>query len=228
MNNINEKALDKIKKLLELASSPNENEAKLAMDQARRLMAKYSIDDKELGAPDRISELIVEEPYINSAFSNDAVLDAIPIIIAVIAPIFGVYGLVNTRNGQARQFKLIGFKTNIEIARFAIDSLIAQGLIDAKREYKKYRTITFMASFWTGFKEGLHRKFGKMEEENKGIVLYDKVKQYVDSLASGASFAGRSTDGVAYQSGFNSGQNASIRSAINSSSGAASSGKLIG
>jgi len=34
---------DKIRKLLDLASSPNENEAKLAMDRARELMVKYRI-----------------------------------------------------------------------------------------------------------------------------------------------------------------------------------------
>ena len=44
MNNIQ----DKIAKLLALAESPNENEAKLALLKARKLMAKHKLSEKDI------------------------------------------------------------------------------------------------------------------------------------------------------------------------------------
>ena len=39
---------DKIAKLLALAESPNENEAKLALLKARKLMAKHKLSEKDI------------------------------------------------------------------------------------------------------------------------------------------------------------------------------------
>lgn len=44
MNEQENKIIDKIEKLLALAGSDNENEAKSAMVKAQELMAKYEID----------------------------------------------------------------------------------------------------------------------------------------------------------------------------------------
>lgn len=44
MNEQENKVIDKIEKLLALAGSDNENEAKAAMVKAQELMAKYEID----------------------------------------------------------------------------------------------------------------------------------------------------------------------------------------
>ena len=220
----NQKVIDKIKKLLELASSPNENEAKTAMDAAMRLMAKYSIDDDIISNENSIRNEIVTELYSNPIFGRQGVIDSAGFILATIAPLFGCYAMVNSNQmtGSIRAFKLVGFKTNLEITKYALDSLFTQGVIEAKREFKKHRTLTFGGSFWSGFAVGLNQKFGKMSDYTKGIVVYDKVKEYVDSITKG-SFKGKLDDGIAYSFGVDAGRNANIRSAISSEA----SGKLL-
>lgn len=44
-----ERVVERVKKLLSLAGSPNENEARAAMDKARRLLLKYNVDLVEAG-----------------------------------------------------------------------------------------------------------------------------------------------------------------------------------
>lgn len=221
-SDINEKIIEKIKKLLELASSSNEHEAALAMEQARKMMAKYSLDHADILDQEQIWNSIESVSYTNPNFTNPHIVNAMPSIIASIGPIFGVYGMIRTRHNTVQEFKLFGYPTNIEITKFALDSLIAQGLLDMKRDYKKFRTITFAQSFWSGFARGIQNKFGKIQEQNTGIILYDAVKAHIDKLASG-HYHGKSHDGVAFNSGFESGSNASIRSGIGSSN----QGKLL-
>ena len=51
-----EEALDRIQKCLALSSSPNENEARTAMLMARRLMAKYMVEEGEVLESDGVPE----------------------------------------------------------------------------------------------------------------------------------------------------------------------------
>lgn len=58
MNTPNENIRRKIEKLLRLATSPNENEAKSAMDKAVKLMQKHSIEESQLNGNRMITSLI--------------------------------------------------------------------------------------------------------------------------------------------------------------------------
>jgi len=236
MNNsksVPEAIVDKIKKLLELTTSPNEHEAKLAMDQAKRLMAKYSVQFTDL-SEDEIKDSITREYYWNdNAFSKQGVFEQIPEIINTIAPIFGVQCLIYTRAqrkgyhiSKDRQFELIGFPANITVAKFALDSILAQGILEARAKYKQYRTVTFGMSFWSGFKIGLYEKFGTQSNhtEETGLAVYDKVRAFVKSLSTGTLNENTSFDGVAYTSGYNAGLEAELRKGLESSG---SNGKLL-
>ena len=218
-----QKIIDRIKKLLELTTSPNEAEALLAMERAKQLMLKHSLNETDYLNTSEVPE-IIQEIYSTPYFQKPGVKEAFPRIISVIAPIFGCQGFTKL-SGNFRTYHLLGFKANIEITKFALDSLLAQGSIDARIQYRKFRTVTFGLSFWAGFADGLKNKFGPSGKENDevGIILYDKVLDHLKSITNGA-FYGENHSGVARESGFKSGMDASIRSGLTTSN----SGKLLG
>lgn len=208
--------IEKIKKLLELASSANkeDHERKLAMDRAQALMVKYSVSEAELAEKENRSLEIVQEEYFNPTLLKQGVIQVIPSIIAVITPIFGVYGMAQTIGGKPAKFVLVGFKTNVDIARYALDSILAQGVATIRAEYKKYRTITFSVSFWSGYLIGLTEKFKTNLSNSKDIVVYDRVKQFLKNIAGDKPISADLTSGIAYQTGYEAGLEAEIRKPI--------------
>ena len=215
------KIVERIKKLLELSTSPNENEARSAMDMAQRLMLQYSISESELHPNDCESAIVMSE-YWNNAFSRQGVIDNAPTILNVICPIFGVHALIRSRLQKVSGIDMFGFITNLDIARFALDSIFAQGSIEARIAYKKYRTTTFGDSFWRGYAIGIHEKFSQYKEASNGIALYDKVKAHRNQLAQG-TFKPLPADTFAQESGRNAGLRAELRRGITQSN----TGKLL-
>jgi len=224
-DDLKSKFIEKIKKLLELATSDNENEAKLAMESAQKLMLKYSIEHSELNQANNAESILVSE-YWNNAFGKPGLLNVVPDMIGTIGPIFGVYGLVGMKSVHGikgiNRVDLIGFPTNVEIVRFAMDSIIQQGLAEAKIEYRKYRTTTFGDSFWKGFAAGLYSKFGNYSKDEAGLVVYDDVKQFANSKATG-TYRSQDDNGLAQSSGYAAGQRVELRRGIESNN----TGKLL-
>lgn len=216
------KIIERIKKLLELASSANkeDHERKLAMERAQDLMIKHSINENDLANETGKELEIVEEEYFNESFLKQGVIPVLPNILATIPPIFGVYGMVHTLGGKSHKFTLVGFKTNIQIAKYAMDSILTQGIITARIEYKKFRTITFGMSFWSGYAIGLQQKF--LPNTEKNMVVYDRVKAFIDSISQD-KVSGNLTDGIAFATGHQAGLEAEIRKPIEQ----ANTGKLL-
>lgn len=213
MNIDKAKLIEKIKKLLELSTSSNEHEAKSAMDNAQKLMIRYSIAESELSEQELRETKIIQSEYWNTNLGRPGLLPYVPQMINTIGPIFGVYGLTHLKNKTVERMDLIGYPTNIEITRFALDSIITQGLYESKLAYRQYRTTTFGESFWKGFADGLYDKFNSFKEQSKGIVVYDKIKQHVNSLASG-TYRAPTANELAQGAGFAAGQKAEIRRAV--------------
>lgn len=217
---IDQKIIDKIKKLLELTTSPNEHEAQRAMDHAMRLMEKYSINFVD--STDNNTQKILEVEWWPVSGDKRGLIEQIPAIVAIISPIFGVHGIIKSNWGKIRELSLVGYPANIEIAKFAIDSIVNQALCEAKVEYKKHRSTLFNYAFYSGYTIGLRKKFDASHQAAEGIVVYDAVKQYVQDNTKG-NFASESFDGDALNSGINAGLRAELRKGIATSG----SGKLI-
>lgn len=209
-----ETLVETIKKLLALAASPNENEAQLAMKRAQDLIARFSVSIAE-DVQEKIIEVIYECPSKSPGLHRQ-----LPQICSTLAPIFGCHSLWFPRMNQIR---LIGFATNTKVATFAIDSVIAQVMIDFKTEYKKYRSVAFSDGFFVGVVKALQKRFSEQIKVGTGLVLYDKAKAYID-----ATFQFIRGDSITHgtfglQSGFKSGSEAQIRSGLTSQS----TGKLL-
>jgi hypothetical protein len=214
-----ERITEKIKKLLELATSPNEHEARRAMEMAQKLMIQFNISEALL--TDSISSEAIEEiDYSNEHFNRLGVREQLPRIVKTIGRIFGCFGLYDRRGtGVIAKVKLYGYPTNLKIAQYALDSIFAQGFIEYKAAYKKHRSAMIGLEFWDGYAFGLQRKFDQFasRESNNALAIYDPVAQYAKDRSAG-TFSLSNFEGDARSAGIEAGMRAEIRSAITSSS----------
>lgn len=180
----NDTLVERVKKLLSLASSPNENEAKLAMQKAQELIAKYCID---LSDTNNVED-IIEEPY-ECPVKSPALQEHLPYISFTIAGIFSCTSLIKGSSFtqailRSKQIFLVGYKTNILITKHALDSILNQLNAEFKRQYKIEKSIGFSTAFWLGARDQICKRFkpeSKVGKEGTGIVLYDKVKDYINT-----------------------------------------------
>lgn len=171
--------LDKIKKLLALSSDSGttEHERNVALNRAKDLMAQHSVEECDLNSPGKVESLIVEEIYIPNlenplpAYLHDPML-----FCTLLNPITNNFGVYNAFHKFKNIHQFMGFKQNVEIAKYACDVLLNQGIKDCRDGYKEHRSIGFTVTFWNGFIAGLHKRFIKLSNET-AIVLYDKVKE---------------------------------------------------
>lgn len=201
-----EKLIETIQKLLSLATSSNENEAKLAMSRAQELMAKYSID---LAATENSKKKILEIDYNAPPFAtlNDqpfrpiSLIKITPYVAGEIARIFGCYSMIYMKNGQT---KLLGYETNLEVCVFALDSVFNQAYVEYRKGYRIDRSITYAESFWMAFSQKLQERFKENIQHSEGLVIYDPVKQEFDQMTKGLS--GSFSFNGANQAGVNAGR----------------------
>lgn len=172
--------LERIEKLLALASSDNQNEAETAMATARRLMLKYNIEQRppaaaygfrHLGAPTgrrmawqrSLANLIAEFFFVEI------------IIIPVYRPLEGKMGSV---------VEACGSKTNLDVAEYAYVFLerAAQHLW---QEHKRRSQIqsnadkqSYLLGVMTGFREKLARENQKAHKEGLVWVRNPELEDY--------------------------------------------------
>lgn len=207
-----EKIIEKIKKLLELAASPNENEARLAYNRAKDLMAKYSVD---ITAEDTKSKEIVELVYIPDFKSPNSLWDYMPQIALAIVKPFGVFVLMhNWANKNSRKMKFVGFKTNIEVAEHAVDCIVNQCLADFRLKFAEERSMAFAPAFWSGVARALTARFAQSSVNETGLVVYDPVKKFMEKYKPAEFLGANSNAENAARAGFESGNSAQIRSGI--------------
>lgn len=184
-----EKLIETITKLLALATSSNENEARLAMSRAQELMAKYSIEITDAGdAAKRIIEIEYNAPPFSmlndQPFRPISLIKVTPYIAAALSRIFGCYSMLYMAKGQC---SIMGFETNLEVCKFALDSVFNQAYIEYRKGYKTDRSITFAEAFWHSFSTQMQERFKETCIHSEGLVVYDAVKQKFEEMTGGNS-----------------------------------------
>lgn len=218
---MNQKLIDKIKKLLALGSSPVKAEAELALQRAKELMETYGISLIESNR-----EAIVEQCYEYSEGQNNADFQISLISIAAsIAPVF--HCMVFIRMNRPL---IVGFETNVEITKHALDCILHSLWYDYRKLRKENRSLVFSLNFWTGAKQGIHEKFSPKSTDSRseyGIVLYDQVSQYIKEKYPNMGFwiaqKPRTESTTGFSEGRASGSSAQIKPGIRSGFG----GKLL-
>lgn len=169
---------DKIRKLLDLASSPNEYEAKLALDRARELMAKHCIT---LGERENTKPNVIFQTYSPPIRVSSVNFKYTTLIVTTIGKHFGVIPIIYNRN----EIRLYSFESNLKLARYAFDAIFNQLNAAFKLGYSKERSITFTESFWYGAAQTIEQKFRLDVTVSNALIVYDPVKAAVDQITKG-------------------------------------------
>lgn len=188
MNDKENKIIDKIEKLLSLAGSDNENEARDTMTKARELMAKYEIRREQLHEGQEEERAVVN--YTSPIFRDDWC----QMVASVIANNFRCKAIVTSfwRSGGAYRIKFFGYDEDAEICvnvfnyavkvvrkRFATLRAI---YADAGREFARNEKMNYVE----GFCYGLERNFEEQKAQSVSFALAlvtpPAVVKYVDNI----------------------------------------------
>lgn len=187
------KIIDKVRKLLSLATSSNANEAQSAMLKAQELMIRNGLsmtdvsDIRDKKVTDSSTNRVGRFPWYAYDLGN------------VIAENFRCYMVVNS-NKQTRMIRFIGLESDanmaIEVYNFAFHYLKEQ-IKSFKLNFKK--EVIFVDNkdlnaygndFARGFINGLRYKFkNQIEEQQWGLVLVkdDAVIKHYNDMKVGTS-----------------------------------------
>lgn len=192
MRQNNEKSIDKIRKLLALASSPNEHEAQSALLKAQELLAKHNLSMSDIGNIEQEEEVV--EFTIDAPFSK---MKWRYLLASVIADNFRCYcwGVKDrASNGYCKKVTFLGKESDVEVcktmytyARKFIESNIRR--MQRELNSQGYNSKGVASSYGIGFCRGLEKQFEEQLKAHQewGLVLskpHDVIKAY-EAMSSG-------------------------------------------
>ena len=207
---------EKIKKLLALAESPNEHEAKAALLKARQLMAEHKLMEAEVKD---VEKQVVKEVWTDITCSKRRN----PWVVHLSAAIGGNYcckGCRRHRPGeQTQQIGFIGFEDDLEVCvaifKYAVDCILSE-IERIKKENQCYYSSyvkRLCDSYGYGFVVGIEAAFEEQQQENEegwGLVLVmpQEVLEAAERIghAEFRSRAEKSISGDAYAQGYRHGK----------------------
>ena len=207
---------EKIKKLLALAESPNEHEAKAALLKARQLMAEHKLMEAEVKD---VEKQVVKEVWTDITCSKRRN----PWVVHLSAAIGGNYcckGCSRHRPGeQTQQIGFIGFEDDLEVCvaifKYAVDCILSE-IERIKKENQCYYSSyvkRLCDSYGYGFVVVIEAAFEEQQQENEegwGLVLVmpQEVLEAAERIghAEFRSRAEKSISGDAYAQGYRHGK----------------------
>lgn len=176
-----DKLISKVKKLLQLSSSDNENESELATLKANQLLLKHNLKHQHLHNDK-------EEIYTVELFHCKRMTTKMK-VIADILETFNAYPVKNRLNNHSF-YTFSGTKASIEIIEYIADFLdheIERLWKKAKKENKlKGNTArnSFLRGIYMGYKEKLDKiNNDRSKKENNSIIKYEhKLKEKIVDL----------------------------------------------
>lgn len=207
---------EKIRKLLALAESPNEHEAKAALLKARQLMAEHKIAEAELKDVEKQEVKDIRTDITCSKRRN-------PWIIHLSAVIGENYCCKGYRNhGYGEQMQVIGFiglEDDVEICvavfKYAVDCILSEIKRIEKENQCYYRNYVkkLCDSYGYGFSVGIAAAFEEQQEANESdwglvLVMPPEVVEATQHLGHKEfrSRAEESISGDAYAKGYRQGK----------------------
>lgn len=169
---------EKIRKLLSLAQSPNEHEAKAALLKARELMAEHKLTEAELADVEKQAVKDIRVDITCSKRRNPWIVN----LSAVIGENYCCKAYRSRRHGeQTNTIGFIGLEDDVEICvaifKYAVDCVLSE-VKKIKRENTCYYSSyvkKLCDSYGYGFCAGVKEAFQKQQEENEeqgwGLVL---------------------------------------------------------
>jgi len=209
---------EKIRKLLALAESPNENEAKAALLKAKQLMAEHKISELDIKDVEKQEVKNILTDITCSKRRNPWVVE----LSAIIGENYCCKSYRNHRWGeQTQKIGFIGLEDDIEICiaifKYAVECILA-GDKRLKKELNDYGYTgdcvkTMRDSYGFGFVRGIRSVFYKQKQEHQewGLVMVmPKEVEEASSHLVKKSFESKAADNIsasAYNLGRHDGRN---------------------
>lgn len=182
---------EKIRKLLALAESPNENEAKEALLKAREIMAKHKLSFADVEK--KVNEEIKEIEVKDITFSSRKNLWIKDIAFEVATHYCCKSILYSCAGKQTHTVCFVGVGDDVELCseifKYAVESVFSQitRIIQNSESYLTSKDMKLIRdSYGLGFAEGLSIAFSEQEEKNPewGLVLLvpAQVNEYLKSI----------------------------------------------
>lgn len=175
---------DKIRKLLKLAQSQNENEAKDALLKARQLMAEHKLTERELGDAKKQDVVDIRTEITCSKRRNPWIVN----LSATIGENYccRAYRAKNYKS-QTQKIGFIGLQEDVEICtevfKYAVDCVLA-GIERVKKQNAGYSQSYIKMccnGYGYGFDAGCQEAFARQKQENEsGWALVLVVPKEVD------------------------------------------------
>lgn len=187
---------DKIRKLLALAESPVEAEAKAALLKARQLMAEHKLREEDCLEPEKLK---VKKALVGVTCTKR--LNAWMVALsAIIAENYCCTAFRSKRKGmQTVEIGFVGFEDDFEVCerifKYAVDCVLSH----CKAMRKEYRDIytgkhigKMCDAYGYGFARGVTEMFERQTRENQewGLVLVvpQEVKDKAAEMGEGSVF----------------------------------------
>lgn len=224
---MDDKIIDKIRKLMNLGTSCNQAEAEAAMAMAMRLMQVHNIELQRVEAANARAEDPLAK-YVSKGAMKIGMRTPTEFNFyhSILSEFFFVKTIIS-RGFQGSTIYFVGTPENIEMATY-----VASQLADTYRNlwyaYKKEHGVptTFKRSFYNGLTRGLRSKLqderGKVQQEMGLVIVKDP---YLDAAYRREFPMTRKTAGSKFHNdhstssaGWEAGRNINIRPGIGSSS----------
>lgn len=206
--------IEKIKKLLVLSASSNENEAQAAMIKAQEMLAKYKLTMKDIDDTHTTSKNV--ENKATAVTFTKATWKGL--LASVIADNFCCYSYFHTKGSH--QIVFMGLVEDVETAsavfEYAIEYIIAKTRQLKKKYYRLGESTKGLENDYAqGFIKGLSQKYETQKQQNQEWALllvkpqivvheYKNMKFRKKSVNIGVKFSGF---GSAYEQGQLDGKN---------------------
>ena len=220
-------ALSKIRKLLNLSSSPNENEAAAALRQARSLMQRFDISQEDLELADITMHAMAGKNRIRHDEMEWQLLSLIARVFHV-----KVIALAADRSKNRRLFWLLfGRPSRIEVVEYFYQTLLR--LLMQKRRlylrtlsgtaYSRAQKSKLVTAFWVGWLSGVAASVQILAIPETEEALIDRSIQRatggeVQRLVKSKPISFDGVDGrgldAAYESGKRSGEAVSLHHGV--------------
>lgn len=212
---------EKIEKLLALAGSPNENEAKAALLKAKELMAKNKLTEADF--EDLKKQKLKSFQCTDVVWTTDSGrIWMIQLCEMICNEYLCVAAWRTPRGSRTHTLVITGMEDDLEICKSVIG--YAVGFIEGRIEYlqRKFRMQdpkTVANSYAEGFILGLELAFEEQKTEHPewGLVVVksEEVQSYEDNLGSkSVRTREASFDPLAYARGQQDGQNFNTKKVI--------------
>jgi len=224
---MNKKIIEKVKKLLSLAESSNENEAKLATIKANELIISHNLTMQEINdnidyienIHEDFSRASLETKFIHQIINNHFFVEVI---------YFKSYNLVNGKYKSNTKVLFVGESSNVQIASYVADFLKIKFKELWNKNKKEFSwDVSCKQSYYAGLCYGLCDQLNKVKmkvENERGLVVVNdiKIKEFLSKKHGklgqrGTDFSVRNT--IVYSNGIDHGKEIKISRGINDKSG---------